>query len=52
MDIMDISIATIEAIENAAKYGDGKSVFIKTEEIAQFLSYYFFHFIIRHKGLF
>jgi anti-sigma regulatory factor (Ser/Thr protein kinase) len=30
MDIMDISIATIEAIENAAKYGDGKSVFIKT----------------------
>lgn len=27
-DIMDISIATIEAIENAVKYGDGNIVFI------------------------
>ncbi|MEM7180220.1 MAG: ATP-binding protein [Spirochaetota bacterium] len=27
-DIMDISIATIEAIENAVKYGDGKEILI------------------------
>jgi anti-sigma regulatory factor (Ser/Thr protein kinase) len=27
-DIVDVSIATIEAIENAAKYGDGNSVFV------------------------
>ena len=30
-DIVDINIATIEAIENAAKYGDGTSVYIKTK---------------------
>ncbi|MCX7999043.1 MAG: ATP-binding protein [Leptospiraceae bacterium] len=28
MDIMDISIATIEGIENAVKYGDGENVFL------------------------
>lgn len=28
MDIMDISIATIEGIENAVKYGDGQNVFL------------------------
>jgi anti-sigma regulatory factor (Ser/Thr protein kinase) len=27
-DLVDVSIATIEAIENAAKYGDGNSVFV------------------------
>ncbi|MDX1958254.1 MAG: ATP-binding protein [Leptospiraceae bacterium] len=29
-DIMDISIATIEGIENAAKYGDGKQIIVST----------------------
>lgn len=28
-DVMDISIATIEAIENTVKYGDGNNVFIE-----------------------
>ena len=27
-DLVDVSIATIEAIENAAKYGDGNSVYV------------------------
>lgn len=30
LDIMDISIATIEGIENAVKYGDGEKVFLST----------------------
>jgi len=32
-DIMDISIATIEGIENAAKYGDGNKISISTKII-------------------
>jgi len=35
MDLMDISIATIEGIENAAKYGDGKLVFVTVEITAE-----------------
>lgn len=30
LDLMDISIATIEGIENAVKYGDGENVFLST----------------------
>jgi anti-sigma regulatory factor (Ser/Thr protein kinase) len=32
-DLVDVSIATIEAIENAAKYGDGNSVFVSCQII-------------------
>ena len=32
-DLVDVSIATIEAIENAAKYGDGNSVFVSCKII-------------------
>jgi anti-sigma regulatory factor (Ser/Thr protein kinase) len=32
-DLIDVSIATIEAIENAAKYGDGNSVYVSCQII-------------------
>jgi anti-sigma regulatory factor (Ser/Thr protein kinase) len=32
-DLVDVSIATIEAIENAAKYGDGNSVYVSCQII-------------------
>ena len=34
-DLVDVSIATIEAIENAAKYGDGNSVFVSCQIIGK-----------------